>query len=148
MTRFSFSQRSQNNLSTVHPDLALICRHVLDTGIMDFSIVEGARSLTRQKALVEKGVSKTLNSKHLIQNDGFAHAVDLYPYPVDMGRVRSGNAVEICRFGLLAGMFLLTAQHLRETGQITSHIRWGGDWDTDGQTLDHRFFDAPHFEIV
>ena len=24
----------------------------------------------------------------------------------------------------------------------------GADWDGDGQTLDHTFFDAPHFQIV
>ena len=145
---FSFSQRSQDRLSNIHPDLVILCRHVLATGIMDFSIVEGARSESRQRDLVARGVSTTMNSKHLIQPDGYAHAVDLYPYPVDMGKVRAHDAVEICRFGLLAGIMLLCARNLRETGIITSRIRWGGDWDKDGQTLDHRFFDAPHFEII
>jgi peptidoglycan L-alanyl-D-glutamate endopeptidase CwlK len=27
-------------------------------------------------------------------------------------------------------------------------MRWGGDWDGDGDTKDERFFDGPHFELV
>jgi peptidoglycan L-alanyl-D-glutamate endopeptidase CwlK len=27
-------------------------------------------------------------------------------------------------------------------------IRWGGDWDGDGQTADETFHDWPHFELV
>ena len=43
---------------------------------------------------------------------------------------------------MIAGLMMRAAQ---EEGV---HIRWGGDWDSDGQTLDHTFFDAPHFEMV
>lgn len=27
-------------------------------------------------------------------------------------------------------------------------LRWGGDWDGDGQTTDERFVDLPHFELA
>lgn len=32
---------------------------------------------------------------------------------------------------------------------VTKHagIRWGGDWDGDGQTIDEKFVDLPHFEV-
>ena len=40
-----------------------------------------------------------MNSKHLIQSDGYGHAVDLYPYPIDMNRVNKGDAK---RFSALA----------------------------------------------
>jgi peptidoglycan LD-endopeptidase CwlK len=82
-----------------------------------------------------------MNSKHIAQADGFGHAVDLYPYPIDMKHVNGGYWPEIIRFGVLAGIIkTLAPKH----GLM---IRWGMDWDSDGRTLDHSFFDAPHFEI-
>jgi peptidoglycan LD-endopeptidase CwlK len=27
-------------------------------------------------------------------------------------------------------------------------IRWGGDWDGDGDLSDHKFNDLPHFELI
>lgn len=147
MMAYSFSQRSNDKLQNVHPDLVQICHYAMDTQIMDFSVVEGARSLTRQRDLVAKGASKTMNSRHLIQDDGYAHAVDLYPYPINMHKVRAHDTVEICRFGVLAGLVKSGAEDLYKQGKISHKIRWGGDWDNDGETLDHRFFDAPHFEL-
>jgi hypothetical protein len=55
---------------------------------------------------------------------------------------QKGDAREIVRFGLIAGLMHRAAQ---EEGV---KIRWGADWNGNGQTLDHSFFDAPHFELV
>ena len=74
-----------------------------------------------------------MNSKHLIQSDGYGHAVDLYPYPIDMNRVNKGDAKEIFRFGVLAGLMRSVAER---KGIIIVN---GADWDGDGQTLDHTF---------
>lgn len=139
---FKFSQKSLDNLEGVHPDLVQIVHEVMSLNVIDFSVVEGVRTVERQKQLVAAGKSRTMLSKHLIQNDGFGHAVDLFPYPVDMGKVNKGDAREIVRFGIIAGlMFAIARRH----GII---IVSGMDWDGDGQTLDHTFFDAPHFQIV
>jgi peptidoglycan L-alanyl-D-glutamate endopeptidase CwlK len=27
-------------------------------------------------------------------------------------------------------------------------IRWGGDWDQDGEWKDERFVDMPHYELL
>ena len=62
---------------------------------MDFSVREGVRTPETQKEYVAKGVSKTMASKHLIQPDGYGHAVDLYPSPIDMVKVNKGDAREI-----------------------------------------------------
>jgi len=139
--KYRFSKRSLDNLVGVHPDLVRIVHDMMDMQVMDFSVNEGLRTPERQKELFSEGKSKTLNSKHLKQPDGFGHAVDLYPSPIDMGAVRAGNAREISRFGLLAGMMLAAAKH--EGIKIT----WGGDWDRDGETLDHTFYDGPHFQL-
>lgn len=110
--------------------------------IMDFSVVEGLRATERQKQLFNDGKSKTMRSKHLKQSDGYAHAVDLYPYPINMSRVNKGDAREIARFGVLNG--LMQAMATVRGIQIIN----GMDWDGDGETLDHTFFDAPHYQVM
>lgn len=135
---YKFSKQSLENLTGVHPDLIDIVRDVMGLQIMDFSVREGLRDIETQRDYVKRGVSKTMNSKHLKQADGYAHAVDLYPYPV-----RDLNSkTEFARFGLLAGLMLSCA---KANGVL---LKWGADWDMDGETSDHSFTDAPHFEIV
>jgi len=139
---YSFSQKSLDRLKGVHPLLVDVVHDAMSMQIMDFSVNEGVRTLARQKELVAGGKSRTLDSKHLIQGDGYGHAVDLYPSPVNMAAVTKGDAREIFRFGVLAGLMLSAA---KRRGIIVVN---GADWDGDGQTLDHTFFDAPHFQLV
>lgn len=139
--KYKLSRKSLENLRGVHPSLVFIVQSTIETGIMDFSVNEGVRTLERQKKLVSEGFSKTMKSKHLVQSDGYGHAVDLYPYPIDMEAVNRNNAVEIVRFGVLAGII----KSIAWTHGI--EIEWGGDFDSDGQTLDSTFFDAPHIQL-
>lgn len=139
---FKFSNGSLDNLKGVHPSLVHIVHEVMALQFMDFSIVEGVRTIERQKQLMRDGKSRTLKSKHLIQSDGYGHAVDIYPYPIDMGKVHKGDAREIYRFGVLQGLMQAVAK------RSNIDIVCGADWDGDGQTLDHTFFDAPHFQLV
>ena len=130
---YRFSKTSLDNLVGVHPKLVEIVHRTLEAGVMDFRVVEGLRSVETQKSYVAKGVSKTMNSKHLKQADSYSHAVDLYPYPIDMKAVNAGRVQEIAKFGVLAGVLLKIA---KEEGV---NITWGGHWKS--------FFDAPHFQI-
>jgi peptidoglycan L-alanyl-D-glutamate endopeptidase CwlK len=124
------------HLEGIDERLRAVVLDVMALQIMDFSVAEGLRTKERQEKLVASGASKTMNSKHLT-----GKAVDLYPYPIDMRKVQAGNWVECARFGVLAGM-------MKTVGQRHGvKIRWGLDWDSDGQTLDQTFFDAPHFEL-
>ena len=45
-------------------------------------------------------------------------------------------------YNRLAGIMLSCAKHLG------LELRWGGDWDSDSNTLDQDFIDLPHFELV
>lgn len=65
----------------VHPLLvACVCLALRRLSLVDFGVGKNAvRTIEDQKRMVENGVSKTLKSKHLIQSDGYSHAVDLYP---------------------------------------------------------------------
>lgn len=139
---FKLSQKSLDKLAGVHDDLCFLVHKAMELQIMDFSVVEGVRTVERQRELVAAGKSKTMNSKHLVQDDGTGHAVDLYPYPIDMNRVNQGDAREIARFGVLAGIIRALAK------QNDIMVVNGADWDGDGENLDHTFFDAPHFQLV
>ena len=75
-----FSKRSRSNLENVHPDLIIIASTAILTSPVDFVITEGLRSLERQDSLFQAGASQTMNSKHLEQMDGFAHAIDVAAY--------------------------------------------------------------------
>ena len=139
---YKFSSHSLEQLATVHPDLQYLAHEAMKSQIMDFRVVEGARTLDRQKQLVADGKSRTMKSKHLVQDDGYSHAMDLYPYPVDMEQVHRGNSKEVFRFGVLAGII----HSIAKRNKIV--VVNGADWDSDGETLDHTFFDAPHFQLV
>ena len=126
-----FGKRSMANLEDVHPLLVDWALELVT--IMDCSVISGVRDLTTQREYVSLGVSKTMNSMHLIQPDGYGHAVDIAPYPIKWERTRS--------FDLLAGIGLGLAF------KMGIKIRWGGDWDQDMDVYDQRFNDLGHFEI-
>ena len=73
-TTFAFGPRSEQRLQGVHPDLVKIVRRALQLSAVDFSVVEGVRSLERQRELFAAGKSRTMRSRHIT-----GHAVDLYP---------------------------------------------------------------------
>lgn len=134
---YTFSKTSLKNLEGVHPILGLIVHKALDTGIMDFSVKEGLRTKERQLELFNAGKSKTMNSKHLIQDCGYSLAVDLYPHPF----TSFNDWRDVARFGVLAGIIRTVSLDLGKT------VQWGGDWNSDGETLDESFTDFPHFQL-
>jgi len=126
-----FGKKSMERLEGVHP---LLVDWALElVVVMDCTVVSGVRDMTTQREYVALGVSKTMNSMHLVQPDGYGHAVDLAPYPIKWERTRS--------FDLLAGVGLGLAHKM---GLL---IRWGGDWDQDMDVYDQKFNDIGHFEI-
>lgn len=128
----SYSATSLAKLSTVHPNLRLV--FMLANAHWPHTIVYGARTPEEQQNLYDTGFSKTLKSKHLIQSDGFAHAVDAIPDPVDWK-----DRERILYF---AGFILGIAA---ARGII---IRHGGDWNRNRQVKDESFFDGAHFELA
>ena len=72
---FKLSQRSLDRLDSVDPDLIKVVKYAIGVTKVDFGVIEGVRTLEKQKELVAAGASKTMNSKHL---KGLA--VDLMAY--------------------------------------------------------------------
>lgn len=127
----TFSRTSQERLATCHPDIQKVMTEVIKH--RDITVLDGARTLEQQRAYVASGHSHTLNSKHLVQSDGYSHAIDIAPYPIDF------NDRE--RFYYTAGFILGVAEVLGVK------LRWGGDWDGDSDIHDQKFYDLPHFEL-
>jgi peptidoglycan LD-endopeptidase CwlK len=133
-----FSKKSLAILEDVHPELQTILHFAIS--IIDFTVIEGPRTIQRQSELFANRKTKTMNSKHIIQDDGYSHAVDLAPYPIDWENRE--------RFSFLAGIIIGIAAYLKDSGQIEHSVRWGGDWDSDGDIYDNIFDDLPHFELI
>ncbi len=114
--------RSEKNLAGVHPKLVSVVRRAADVRDIEFMVIEGLRTIERQKQLVAKGASKTMNSKHIT-----GHAVDLAPM-VD-GEIRWD-------WPLFHKLAPIIKQAAKDMGV---NIVWGGDWRS--------FADGPHWEI-
>ena len=119
---FVLGARSQKAMIGVHPDLVRVVRRAIQVSEIDFTVTEGVRTMARQRELVAKGASRTLNSRHLT-----GHAVDLAA--LINGKVEWAWPL----YGRLAGAMKYAAQ------EVGVPIRWGGDWTT--------FRDGPHFEL-
>lgn len=127
-----YGRLSMLNLDGVHPMLKNWGMRLVK--VFDHKVVSGVRDLATQRRYVELGVSKTMNSKHLIQHDGYGHALDLAPYPVNFNHTRD--------FDVLAGYGMMLAH------EMNIPLRWGGDWDSDKTVYDQSFNDLGHFELV
>ena len=114
--------RSISRLQDVHPDLVRVVKRAAAMSDLDFTVLEGRRSLERQKTLVKNGASRTLNSRHLT-----GHAVDLAPM---LGGTVSWDWPLYHRLAKI-----VKAAAAAEGVPVT----WGGDWRT--------FKDGPHWEL-
>lgn len=123
-----FSDRSIKELSTAHPDLQRLFNKVIEG--YDCTVIQGQRSQEEHERNLEAGTSKTQNSKHVMSP---AMAVDVAPYPVDWKNTK--------KFYHFAGYVQRVAE------ELGLKIRWGGDWDSDGDLNDQNFNDLPHFEL-
>lgn len=124
-----WSRASLERRKGVHPDLISVCDKALSYGEMDIAVLPdgGVRTLEKQKELLAKGASKTMKSKHLKQRDGYGHAIDIAPYPIDWKNLE--------RFKKLSKLMKRAA---RELGV---DIEWGGE------CFGPKFFDGPHYQL-
>lgn len=155
---FSLGAKSLKELTGVHPELVAVVKLAIALTRQDFTVFDGLRTKAEALENVRKGVSRTTNSMHLPQKDGFGHAVDLVPvvggqpkwewpiiYPV-------AEAVELA------------------ADKLGVELIWGGVWDkrlgTYGSTASDMqrecaayvqrrkamgrsaFIDGPHFELA
>lgn len=122
MGGFTLSEKSRSRLAGVHPDLCRVVERAMTLTEQDFIVIEGRRTRERQKYLVSKGASKTMNSYHLT-----GHAVDIAPL-VD------GKASWDWKY------YYPVAKAMKQAAkELGVAIEWGGDWKS--------FKDGPHWQI-
>ena len=153
---FKLSTRSKNKLEGVHPDMVAVVERAIELTDVDFGVTYGVRTLAEQKKLVASGRSQTMKSKHLKQDDGYSHAVDVVAY--------DGSDVvwEINVYDDICDAFKQAAE---EKGVA---VKWGAAWsegdirsyegtaeDAMNAYIDLRrsqgrrpFIDGPHFELM
>lgn len=140
-----FSKRSVDNLAGVHPHLVRVVARALQGSPIDFTVIEGLRSMQRQRELHSQGYSKTLNSRHFPSpTSGFGNAVDLWPIDPETGKLvpgrlfdKNGRERENPR---LWEMFNVLGPAVKAAAKAEEvRIQWGGDWKS--------FKDGPHFQL-
>ena len=147
---FTLSQRSLDRLDGVNEDMVRVVKKAIDVSKIDFGVICGLRTVEEQEALLAKGASQTMKSKHL---DGLA--VDLMAY------IGGRASWELNVYDDIADA-MKEAAKLENVG-----IRWGAAWQIDDMRtwegtmeeamnayVDLRrgqgrrpFIDGPHFEL-
>lgn len=151
---FELGNGSIKELQGVHPSIVKVVKRAVQLSSVDFSVHDGLRTLQEQKNLVAKGASKTMNSKHRQQSDGYGHAVDLVPYV--NGKLR-------WEWPLIWEIASSVGQASKELG---IPIVWGAIWDKNMSQYGHSipelkaevekykarhpgsdFLDGPHYQL-
>jgi len=153
---FRLSQRSMDRLEGVHPHMTAVVERAIQLTGVDFGVTQGVRTLDEQKANVAAGRSQTMASKHLLQDDGFSHAVDVVAY------VGPDVSWELNVYDDICDAFKEAAK------EVGCSIKWGAAWsEGDIRTYEgtseeammayvdlrrsqgrRPFIDAPHFELM
>lgn len=119
---YSLSPKSLSMLKGIHPDLVKVIKRAIQITDIEFSIIEGMRTVARQKQLVAKGASKTMNSRHLT-----GHAVDIVP--MHDGKISWDWP-----------LYYKIAKVMKKAAKdVGVAIEWGGDWKS--------FKDGPHWQL-
>lgn len=128
--KYFFGTRSKKCLGEAHPDLQRLFNEVIK--VIDCSVIKGYRGKAEQNKAHAEGKSglKFPRSKH---NRVPSLAVDVVPWPLDWRDTK-----RFYKFGeLVVGV----------AKDLDIPLRWGGDWDGDGDYKDQSFNDLVHFEI-
>lgn len=119
---YRLGERSRKSLEGVHPDLVRVVEKAIQITKQDFVVIEGLRTEARQRELVAKGASRTMNSRHLS-----GHAVDIVPWV-------SGTVSWDWKFYSEIRNAMFTA-----AAELGVEVEWGGNWAT--------FKDGPHWQL-
>lgn len=120
----TLGSRSLLRLNGVRNDLVRVVQRAAELAPpeLDFTVLEGMRTLERQRELVRIGASQTMNSRHLT-----GHAVDL--------AVLVGGKVA-WDWPLYHRLAVIVKQAALDVNVL---VEWGGDWKA--------FQDGPHWQL-
>ena len=124
---FKLGTRSKKHLSEGKPDIRAVVELAITYTKIDFSVVDCGRTIEEQQANIDKGVSWTLDSRHIPDPvDDLAFAVDIYPWHEG----KTDHSDWLYR-KIAKAMF-------RAAIELGIDIEWGGIWKKD---------DCPHWQL-
>lgn len=159
-----FGKASQARMEGLHPYMKQVLNRAIQICEIDFTIIEGVRSV--EQCFVNFGKGRTtaecirggcparyalphankvtwltmaLSSNHKAKADGLGRAVDVYPYPVSLVLGHKTGWEPL--FDKIAKAMFAAAKELNIS------IRWGADWDLDNMPRERGETDNPHFEL-
>jgi len=118
----TLGSKSIQRLTGLHADLVRVVHAAARASDLDFCVLEGLRTLDRQKQLLSQGATTTLKSRHLT-----GHAVDLAA--MSDGEIRWDWPL----YHKLAVIVKAAAAAEKVP------LEWGGDW--------RKFKDGPHWQL-
>lgn len=166
---YAFGNASMARCTHVDPTLMRVAHLAISRSIVDFGMTEEqSRTEAQQRAKVAAGFSKTMDSPHKIQADGWSKGLDLVPW-ID-GRFQWGDnqwRVTTADGRVLRPFFDIAAAMRSAAVERGVKLRWGAIWDRvlndlpeDAAGLAQAmeaykarhpgpdFLDGPHFELV
>ena len=129
---YKFSLKGQARLATAHKDLQRLFNEIIQH--TDCAILEGHRDQATQDLYYATGKSKLKwpQGKHCSKP---SMAVDACPCLDSKATFEHSMCVE---FGWMV---------VKKAEEMGIALRWGGDWDGDGDRSDQNFDDLVHFEL-
>lgn len=134
---YSLSERSIKSLEGVDPRLVQVVKRAIQITEQDFVVIEGLRTQARQDELWAQGRTKPgpiVTWTKDASSHGTGRAVDICPYPVDWNDLKKFDAIATAMFTAAA--------------ELGVTLRWGADWDQDGNPRERGESDSPHFELA
>lgn len=134
-----FGARSLAALEGVHPYAVAIASLAICLCSYDGTVLPqgGLRTPEAAADYMRRGTSRTKNSRHLRQSDGYGHAIDLIP--LKPGRGIDWNDLV---------PFIAMAEAVRTASALLRiPVRQGADFDMNGTLGDNDTFDWAHFEL-
>jgi peptidoglycan L-alanyl-D-glutamate endopeptidase CwlK len=105
--------------------------------VRDISVVCGERNKEDQTRMLDEGKSELpwpLSKHNRTPQRPFVKAVDIVPWPEQY----TDPLTMIYVAGIVIGI----------ASELHIPVRWGGDWDKDGDLNDQSFKDLWHFETI
>lgn len=144
-----FTDKSMKELATVDPRLVNVVLRARAWSRVAFEVSQGARTIDQQREYFSKGASKVNPDAYSSKDALYKAAKHVVGPGCPLSRAvdvfvpgQPGGSYDKHALAYLAGVMDAAAKSLGIA------IRWGGDFDRDGQLLEAgTFHDLPHFEI-
>lgn len=117
---FVLGSKSRRELQGVHPDLVRVVELAIQRTEQDFTVFDGIRTASDQRALYNRGASQrdgySRKSMHQVQESGYGEAVDLVPW---IGGKPVWSWPEI---------YIIADAVVGAAVELDVPLRWGGCW--------------------